>query len=112
MTHSEQIAEIVLAMGWKRSATGWISPKSGFTYLECELSTIAGDFTRDLDAMHEAEKTLSVEQKKCYYQEELHDVVTRGLEGLTIGDVWYLQIHATAAQRAEAFLRIIKKRTA
>lgn len=93
--------------------------KSGWHYKvvqfgqETWVRCIGGSICDDLNAMHEAEKGLDHEQKTdlCAngYQENLHDVCVRGLQGITIGDAWYLQIHATARERAESFLKTIGK---
>jgi len=53
----------------------------------------------DLNAMHEAEKTLSYKQKRTYC-EKLFNLPTIELESNTF---------ATARQRAEAFLKTIGK---
>ena len=55
------------------------------------------DYHRDLNAMHEAEKMLSEKQWDRF---ELS-------VGWMTGDRGFCKIHATAAQRAEAFLRTI-----
>lgn len=56
------------------------------------------DYLNDLNAMHEAEKTLSIR--------ELWDM---RLELIKMMSVDYPYFHSTAAQRAEAFLRTINK---
>lgn len=58
------------------------------------------DYCSDLNAMHEAEKVLSDSQSSAYVYQLTHD--DRESEGGTF---------ATAAQRAEAFLRTIGKWT-
>lgn len=63
------------------------------------------DYLNDLNAMHEAEKTLTKEQQRSF---------ALILQGRQMGGMDYLAqdfraIHATAAQRAEAFLRTIGK---
>lgn len=67
------------------------------------------DYCNDLNAMHEAEKTLTIQQKENEYSDNLTQVVIYLKRGLTIGLVEYLGIHATARQRAEAFLRTLGK---
>lgn len=57
------------------------------------------DYCNDLNAMHEAEKTLSHKQKRTYC-EKLFNLPTSELESNTF---------ATALQKAEAFLETIKK---
>lgn len=71
----------------------------------CTLTQLPNYFN-DLNAMHEAEKTLTDEQW-YEYREHLRTVV--------LGKIRYVSqwcktdIHATASQRAEAFLRTIDK---
>jgi hypothetical protein len=60
----------------------------------------------DLNAMHEAEKVLNDEQW-LEYREELRNVV---LGGIRMVSQWCkADLHATARQRAEAFLRTLGK---
>lgn len=58
------------------------------------------DYLKDLNAMHEAEKALISISKTMEFYEELIAVTTV--------DRFFL-VHATAAQRAEAFLRTLGK---
>jgi hypothetical protein len=70
--------------------------------INAAISEITGterDYERDLNAMHEAEKVLT-EREKQLYATWFMDYDT--------GDLCKT-IHATAAQRAEAFLRAIGK---
>lgn len=60
------------------------------------------DYLRDLNAMHEAEKVLTEEQR----QEFLGWVCTQAEFSTPEEYHWFLA-HATAAQRAEAFLRTL-----
>lgn len=66
---------------------------------------VIGDKVNDLNAMHEAEKTLKDEQWPAF---------KTAVENLTYkscpkGQKYFRPISATAAQRAEAFLRTIGK---
>lgn len=63
--------------------------------------TLVPDYLNDLNAMHEAEKVLTAGQLETF-RENLSDL---------LGDSCRMgfAIHATAAQRAEAFLRTIEK---
>lgn len=66
------------------------------------------DYLSDLNAMHEAEKVLVTEKQCSYFAVRLAELV-KGFNydpftGVS-GYIW----HATAAQRAEAFLRTIGK---
>jgi hypothetical protein len=56
------------------------------------------DYLNDLNAMHEAEKALTSEQLEVYC-----NILHKPNHGV------YWAIHATASQRAEAFLRTIGK---
>jgi hypothetical protein len=68
------------------------------------------DYLNDLNAMHEAEKVLKgptndEHSQRAAYAEHLTFILT-ALEEPT--DIWYWEhIHATPAQRAEAFLRTL-----
>lgn len=64
------------------------------------------DYPNDLNAMHEAEKALA-ENQKIEYAKNLMGIVRSGF-GHCTDDLFYFA-HATAAQRAEAFLRTIGK---
>jgi len=58
---------------------------------------IMPDYLNDLNAMHEAEKSLTVSQW-AYYLDNLTDPYSPN---------WEAAVRATAAQRAEAFLRTL-----
>jgi hypothetical protein len=67
------------------------------------------DFLHDLNACHEMEEMLTVEESKTYV--DLFDSVCGGeLEMPDMADspqqYLYWCVHATAAQRCEAFLRV------
>lgn len=61
------------------------------------------DYVTDLNAMHKAEKTMSPGHRSLY-REKLEEVVEETSDEFLVS-----AIHATAAQRAEAFLRTIRK---
>ena len=70
------------------------------------------DFTEDLNAMHEAEKVLTVKQQHKFAEEVGHIIYNGELSVPDFGNNWYmcyLMMHATASQRAEAFLKTIGK---
>jgi len=91
----------------------WKWPQNASTF--CELP----DYTNDLNAMHDAEKMLVFEPKNFSdgfsshaekwsdYNMKLAEVVAEDLGGLKghFLNAMSLMTHATAAQRAEAFLR-------
>ena len=56
------------------------------------------DYCADLNAMHEAEKVLTESKRRCYF---FRLFATQRLDD---SDLWKA-VHATAAQRAEAFCR-------
>lgn len=96
---------IAEACGWthhsnraSKHAFEWESPNS--TYMSAPPS-----YTYDLNAMHKAEKVLTFDQSLLYA-----DYLTETTEGLWADHKRRLDCaRATAAQRAEAFLRTINK---
>ena len=65
----------------------------------------APDYLGDLNAMHAAEKMLDTDKLKLRYQMNL----MKPMKATTNPGATFLLFHATAAQRAEAFLRTIGK---
>lgn len=65
-----------------------------------ELTWPLPDYLNDLNAMHEAEETLTGAQ--CLEYEQHLNAVTKRIRHITA----FGMIHATAAQRAEAFLKV------
>lgn len=61
------------------------------------------DYPNDLNAMHDAESVLKEPQRTLY----LNYLISNG--GPSFADCEWAQVHATAAQRAEAFLRTMGK---
>ena len=112
MTEEEKKDAIAEACGWKRGkwvvhtlcsgeselADGWVNPESE----ECEPD--CSDCLNDLNAMHEAEKALTVDQQ-VEYAARLY-AIKRSLH-------WqhcvFDTLHTTARQRADAFLKTIGK---
>jgi hypothetical protein len=92
---SEQInIAIAEAFGWKHIAfnRGWIKAGDG------ETQCVIPNYCNDLNAMHEAEKTLDDYQYFNYCRHHLPDTQRSEMaQGRT----------ATAHQRAEAFLKTI-----
>jgi hypothetical protein len=65
------------------------------------------DYCNDLNAMHEAEATLDFEQAELF-EDELCDVTFKNNDGLENPLPCRFSVcHATAKQRAEAFLRTL-----
>ena len=87
MNPEQQRIAIAEACGWK---TGYRDPEAWHPL---------PDYLNDLNAMHEAEKTLT-DKAHEEFRLNLYDV---------IGDDSRLIVSSTAAQRAEAFLRTIGK---
>lgn len=63
------------------------------------------DYLNDLNAMHSAEKVLSLSQRD-QYQQWLYRIVEKECR---MAPIYWLAINSTAKQRAEAFLRTIGK---
>lgn len=118
MNPEQQRIAIAKQIGWQlerkpqpslgRDLVRWIDPsgKATSSHLVFENSGELGylpDFTRDLNAMHEAERILipgSKENGNWYgFVKALGEIVERDKTGSNI--------HATASQRAEAFLRTL-----
>lgn len=100
---SQRIA-IAEACGWGNIAfnRGWI--KSGDGETQCVIP----NYLKDLNAMHEAEKVLTYEQAEEFVEQlYLADQKNNLAEN---PPPWRFNVaSATAAQRAEAFLRTIGK---
>jgi hypothetical protein len=88
---NEAIAE---ACGRERNPDGGWYPDNG---LRAGTQAIP-DYCSDLNAMHEAEKVLTIIEQGHYW-DYLKDLTDEGFD----------QLHATARQRAEAFLRTLGK---
>lgn len=102
-TEAQRIA-IAEACGWKLVTNDpdyqpyWLSPNGNKVGTDCGVRI--PDYFNDLNAMHEAEEKISGNQFR--YMDTLRKVCW--------GNDW-LTCHATAAQRAEAFLKTINKWT-
>jgi hypothetical protein len=91
MNQEKQRIAIAEACGWKPNPfqmdmRGQVFPQS------------PPDYLNDLNAMHEAEKVLILDCEWATYLDRLSVIVAEGS-----------LVHATSAQRAEAFLRTIGK---
>ena len=95
MTPEQQRIAIAEACGWK---TGYRDPEAWHPL---------PDFFHDLNAMHEAEKVLTVAQR-ITYANQIGVILSGGSVGRAIPNWWFIH-EATASQRAEAFLRTIGK---
>jgi hypothetical protein len=98
MNKEQQRIAIAEACGWKRHADGL-----GY-YQGVHPAFMGGravpDYLNDLNAMHEAEKVLLTKDGFCGCWETYSNILTASM-GCT--DIF----HATAAQRAEAFLKTL-----
>lgn len=100
MTDNDIRIAIAEACGWRKpdppNCMGYMHPPEIKNRLQFDRPP---DYCHDLNDMYEAEKTLfgGNEWKACDYEERLMKVTTSW--------AW----HATARQRAEAFLRTIGK---
>lgn len=79
---------------------GWWHEKGKHTY-----QRFCPDYCNDLNAMHEAEKLFQFDGKERYWNHLYHHC-----DGTVFSRVEddYKMLHATAAQRAEAFLKTIE----
>ncbi len=116
MSSEAQRVAIAEACGWTEIANypvGNIRNDSGWHAVEHPVSRHhyphpIPDYLSDLNAMHAAEKVISGWHQQSQYRLILRDVVIAAYDGSN----WWLEyelIHATAAQRAEAFLRTLGK---
>lgn len=107
MTPDQINAKIAELCGWKKiplpKSRNWgesAGPDKQWWYPH-QLPNYHGS----LDAMHEAEKALTVAQR-ITYANQIGVVMSGGAVRRAIPDWWYIH-EATAAQRAEAFLRTL-----
>lgn len=94
MTPEAQRVAIAEACGWKTK------------YRDPEAWHPLPDYLNDLNAMYDAEGVLG--PKWASYCEKLLEIVEPEPRTLEVCHYWNL-LHATSAQRAEAFLRTIGK---
>jgi hypothetical protein len=95
MTDDQINAAIAKACGWKKPARKTVLNEKG--YFVTQHAQSAPNYCNDLNAMHEAEATLTEDQLWIMARQ-----IERNWE-----DQWYFR--ATARQRAEAFLRTLDK---
>jgi hypothetical protein len=110
MTDEQINVAIAEACGWECIVPDvWHHGPVGYSKGIPDVRTKIPDYCNDLNAMHEAEKVLTIQQKANDYEILLETVTRRGKSGMTFGLAAYLFCHATARQRAEAFLRTLGK---
>ena len=101
MKPEQQLIAIAEACGWKETEA-WLDGRRCFERADSNAGwdfDSLPDYLDDLNAMHEAEKTLT-DKAHEEFRLNLYDV---------IGDDSRLIVSSAAAQRAEAFLRTIGK---
>ncbi len=101
MNEEEQRIKIAEACGWKIIGTTVTKPNGERFHGVSALELICPDYLNDLNAMHESEKVLGP------FGTEIWAKYARNIRQ---GDIVALSgelIHATAAQRAEAFLKTL-----
>jgi len=109
MTDTEINEAIARECGWKQEhpplqvsfgavPTGW--PESKVWWYHHQLP----NYCHSLDQMHEAEKTLSISETE-HFMETILDVINIPRTCYGTARAAFLTCHATARQRAEAFLR-------
>ena len=100
MSPEAQCIAIAKACGWKflknRKKYRWYNP------ITRQYAEAAQDYLNDLNAMHEAEKVLTRGQRVRFIN-ELCGLVSVNWRPTSHFD----SVHATAAQRAEAFLKTL-----
>lgn len=101
LTDEQMRIAIAEACGWRRSNfhNQWLVPRE-----PKESSIFVGDPLNDLNAMHEAEKLMS-DQKWDHYQTLLLDACGGSKQA---ADRERDPIHATACQRAIAFIQTLE----
>ena len=104
MSPERQRIVIAEMCGWNHVSEGpcpyGITTRYHGTPSEVEVCVPIPDYLNDLNAMHEAEEQLKVSGNYSGYIGHLKTIVSGGVA---------LCVHATAAQRAEAFLRTLNK---
>lgn len=108
MTPEAQRIAIAEACGYRKGENSplWWARPSGQPFKACGVKDLP-DYLNDLNAMHEAEKMLVNDGRSADYNFHLKRLCTVDYQQgkHTYPRPW----HATAAQRAEAFLRTIGK---
>ena len=104
MSPAQQNIAIHQALGWRKVRSGsmagyWRHQRHGYR------ADIDRDYTGDLNAMHAAVMTLDRVSRRVYV-ETLVNVCDGSVPGDLLGDQFVI-LNATAAQKAEAFLRVL-----
>lgn len=104
MTPTAQRIAIATACGWEHKPNGYWQPPTPDADLAFDNLF---DYLTDLNAMHEAEKVLSPQQQKDYALQWLPSVLSISGREYRSKACEFIFAHATATQRAEAFLRTL-----
>jgi hypothetical protein len=109
MTPEQQRVAIAEACGWKNVDAGsgrvWgVTTRHKGTPSEFDVCVDVPNYPFDLNAMHDAEKMLTVDQFE-QYRWILWDICKQ----VRVKDWYRCYLSSTASQRAEAFLRTIGK---
>jgi len=107
MTNEQINAAIAEACGWtqiKQERNGKFTGKKPYENSSTHIGFYVPDYCADLNAMHEAEKVLTKKQVR-EYQTYMYDMACE------IDNTYgrWMPYSATAAYRAEAFLRTLGK---
>jgi hypothetical protein len=114
MNPEQQRIAIAEACGWNDIALRIIAEGTGMDQRVWCSGTISQggrelpNYLNDLNAMHEAEKTLT-KANWGGYAAELYRITDAHNHGISPNHHWLAVAFSTAAQRAEAFLRTIGK---
>lgn len=109
MKTEEQRIAIAKALGWTDIKHYPDSNRWWATRPDTRELDFLPNYPADLNAMHEAEKTLIAKSQQDRFVHRLWFVIGAGVHVAHIGwdsQEWIL-IHSTAAQRAEAFIRTL-----
>jgi hypothetical protein len=116
MKPEKQRIAIAEYCGWKNCRTESLAGKNQmlgkcpFDFTDNVGFAVPPDYLNSLDAMHEAEKllfgpTIQHEVSQSIYCEKLFAMIVRDTENGYVSE--FNKVHATAPQRAEAFLRTV-----
>ena len=106
MSPEQQRIAIAEACGWDCSEI--LEGEDGLLFARKEGDwDILPDYLNDLNAMHEACKTLT-EQQELVFRGHLHTITRRDYKSGVRSQI-LSTINATAVQRCEAFLKTIRK---
>ena len=107
MKQELQRIKIAEACGWRRNGTIGQSRYPAWSHSDGRRVTLVNlpRYLYDLNAMHDAEKVLTLEHEVDFYN-TIAGIVQRGCDR-TPPNLSFLILHATASQRCEAFLRTL-----